>query len=131
MGIIILPILLIAFIISIVAIVKIIKLLRSKRIAAKEIVLGLVVSLILFGLIVLSYIIEGRVWGLSPAFRLPFFMIFIPFGIYLLIRTSKESKMNYISNIILISIGLTGILGVIFNDIFFELIDYLRIEKYY
>lgn len=131
MGIIILPFLLGALGLSVFSIIHTIRLIRNKVINFKEIILGLVISVSIFGLICLSYLIEGRAWGLSPAFRIPIFMVFFPFGFYLLTKTSNNQKLKYFATLVLISIGLTGILGVIFNELFFSLIDILGIEKHY
>jgi|AntRauTorckE5430_2_1112549.scaffolds.fasta_scaffold29819_2 hypothetical protein len=131
MGIIILPFLLGALVLGIISIVKTIKQLRTKQTGTKELLLGLITSSTIFGLICLSYIIEGRAWKLSPAFRIPIFMVFIPFIVQISTEKSKNSKMAYISKIILISISMTAIFGVVFNDLFFDLIDYLGIEKHY
>jgi hypothetical protein len=131
MGIIILPFLLGAFVVGILSLIKMIRLLRKKQVSLKETLFGLATSIIIFGLICLSYIVEGRAWGLSPAFRIPIFMVFIPFVIHILTEKSKNTKLIYISKILLISIIVTILLGVIFNDLFFGLIDYLGIEKHY
>src|SRR5690606_10057517 len=131
MGIIILPFLFIALILGIISIVKTIKQLRKKQVGPKEVVLGLLTSSAIFGLICLSYIIEGKAWGLSPAFRIPVYMVFIPFFVQLFTEKSKNSNWAYISKIILTSVAITTILGIIFNDLLFNLIDYLGIEKQY
>ena len=131
MGIIILPFLFGAFVIGVIAIIKIIKLIKTKIIGMKEILYGLMLTVILFSIISISYIIEGRAWGLSPAFRIPIFMIFIPFIVHIIIENHKKSKIKQLSMTLLTSVGFTTILGIIFNDLFFELIDYLGIEKYY
>ena len=131
MGIIILPFLLGALIVGIMALVKSIKLFRLKSVGLKELTLGLITSLILFGLISLVYIIEGKAWGLSPALRIPIFMVFVPFGIHLATEKNQKENMKYLSKIFLLSIVFTLILGIVFNDIFFNIIDYLGIKKYY
>jgi len=131
MGIIILPFLLGALVLGIISMVKAIKQVKMKQAGLKELLLGLITSSAIFGLICLSYIIEGRAWGLSPAFRIPIFMVFIPFIVQVSTEKSRNSKIAYISKIILISIIMTTILGVVFNDLFFDLIDYLGIEKHY
>ena len=131
MGIIILSFPLGALVLGIISIVKTIKQLKIKQAGIKELLLGLITSNVIFGLICLSYIIEGRAWGLSPAFRIPIFMVFIPFVVQVSTEKSRNSKIAYISKIILISIGMTTTLGVVFNDLFFNLIYYLGIEKYY
>ena len=131
MGIVILPFLLGALIIGIIALVKVIKLLKLKLIKVKDLGIGLIISILLFGLISLVYIIEGKAWGLSPAFRIPIFMVFIPFGIHIVLEKSKNKKAEYFSKIFLISIVFSVILGIIFNEILFDLIDYLGIKKHY
>ncbi len=131
MGIIILPFLLGALIVGIIALVKSIKLVRLKSVGWKELTLGLITSLILFGLMSLIYIIEGKAWGLSPAFRIPIFMVFVPFGIHLATEKNQNKNIKYISKVFLLSIIFTLISGIVFNDIFFNLIDYLGIKKHY
>lgn len=131
MGLIILPFLLIALGLSVFAIIHTVRLLMNKSIGFKEIIFGLIISIAIFGLICLSYLIEGRAWELSPAFRIPIFMVFLPFGFYLLTKMSNSQKLKYFAVLILISIALTGILGVIFNNLLFGLVDVLGIERYY
>lgn len=131
MGIIILPFLLGAFVLSVFAIIRTGRLLKDKVISLKEIIYGLVISVSIFGLICLSYLIEGEAWELSPAFRIPIYMFFFPFGFYLFTKTNNNPRLKYLANLALISIGLTGILALIFNDLFFGLIDILGIEKHY
>ena len=130
MGLIILPFLFVALGFSVFALINTIRLLKKKEIGYKEILWGLGISISIFALICLSYIIEGKASGFSPAFRIPIFMIFFPFGLYLLTKINKNQKtIKYIGILVLISIGLTGILAVIFNEFFFSLIDLLGIEK--
>ena len=131
MGIIILPFLLGALVLGIISIVRTIKQIRKRQVGLKELALGLIASCAIFGLICLSYIIEGQAWGLGPAFRIPIFMVFIPFVVHVASEKSKNYNLAYISKIFLISVAMTTILGVIFNDLFFDLIDYLGIEKHY
>lgn len=131
MGIIILPFLLGAFVIGIIALIKVIKLLKFKSIGIKDIGFGFITTIILLGLISLIYIIEGKAWGLSPAFRIPIFMVFVPFVIHSIWEKSKNKKAVYSSKLFLISIVFTVLLGIVFNEVLFELIDYLGIKRYY
>ncbi len=131
MGIIILPFLLGALVLGVISFIKVFKQLRTKQVGPKEMLLGLTTSIIIFGLICLSYVLEGQAWALSPAFRIPIFMAFIPFVVHISTEKNKNSKLAYISQIILISVAVTSILGVIFSDLLFGLIDYLGIEKHY
>jgi len=131
MGIVILPFLLGALGLSVFALIQTVRLYRNKEINLKEIIFGLIISISIFGLICLSYLNEAKAWGLSPAFKIPIFMVFVPFGFYLITKTSNHQKLRYFATLALISIGLSGILGLVFNDLFFGLIDILGIEKYY
>ena len=131
MGLIILPFLFVALFLAAASISKLITHFKEKNVGIKEIVLGLLVSAVLFGLICLSYILEGSAWALSPAFRVPIFMVFIPFVIHVFLENSKKPKLIRFSIILLISIVLTAILGVVFNDVLFNLFDFLGVGKHY
>lgn len=131
MGIIILPFLLGALYLSVFSLIHTVRLLINKVISFKEIIFGLVISISIFGLICLSYLIEGKAWELSPSFRIPICMIFVPYGFYTLTKTCNNKKIKYFATLVLISIGLSGILGVIANDLFFSLIDILGVKKHH
>ena len=131
MGIVILPFLTGAIIIGVIAIFKSISLIDSKDIGIKEIIYGLLISIILYLLIGLVYLIQGKAWGLSPFFRLPLIMIFIPYLIYIGTKENKSPKEQYFSKILLVSIGITSLFGTIFHELFFGIMHYLGIQKTY
>lgn len=131
MGIIILPFLFVALFLAAASASKLITHFKKKNVGIKEILLGLTVSAVLFGLICLSYILEGSAWALSPAFRIPIFMVFVPFLMHIVLENSKKPKLIRVSIILLISIVLTTILGVVFNDVMFDLVDFLGVGKHY
>ena len=131
MGIIIIPFLIGILIIAIVAIFKTVKLIKSKAITNKDIGIGFIISLSLFGLISILYIIEGKAWALSPAFRIPFFMIFMPFVTHLLTQKNEKEQTEYISKLLLISVAITSILVVVSYPILIDLVKYLGVETYY
>lgn|SRR5690606_6499192 len=131
MGIFILPLLLGALVVAIIALAMTIGLMRKNQIGIKEIIYGLITTLVIFGLICASYLAEGRARALGPAFRIPVFMVFIPFIIHIATRKSKNVKLVYLSQILLISIVTSTILGAIYTDLIFGLIDYLGLEKQY
>lgn len=131
MGIIILPFLFVALFLAAASVSKLITHFKNKNVGIKEIVLGLLVSAVLFGLICLSYILEGSAWALSPAFRVPIFMVFVPFLMYIVLENFSNPKLTQVSIILLVSIVLTTILGVVFNDVLFNLFDYLGVGKHY
>ena len=131
MGIIFFLFLIPVIIIVIISFIRIFVYILSKQIGTKEIVLGLITSLIIFGIICLSYIIQRTAWGLSPAFMLPIIMIVLPFIVHTFTEKSKNQKLAYFSLILLTSIGITTILGITFDSLWFGLLDYLEIKKYY
>ena len=131
MGIIILPFLFVALFLAAASASKLITHFKKKNVGIKEIVLGLLVSAVLFGLICLSYILEGSAWALSPAFRVPIFMVFVPFLMHIVLENFSNPKLTQVSIILLVSIVLTTILGVVFNDVLFNLFDYLGVGKHY
>ncbi len=131
MGIILLPFLLIALIIGIIAITKIIKLFKLKALAVKDFMWGFVASITIFSLICLVYVFEGKASELSPIFRIPIFMFVLPFTIHKIIKNNSNKKLQYFSKILLISIVCTIVFAIVFNDIFFDLINYLGLEKQY
>jgi hypothetical protein len=96
-----------------------------------EILLGLSACLVLFGVICFSYIIEGKAWGLDPPIRIPFIMIYIPYYFWSFAKNNKNPILIKIANVLVISIVCSGILGLALNNILFDIIDILKIPKYY
>ncbi|MDM5262832.1 hypothetical protein PF327_01340 [Sulfurovum sp. XTW-4] len=131
MGMIIILFLAGVLIISVISFIRIFIYILDKQIGLKEILLGMITSVIIFGLISLSYIIEGQASAFSPAFRLPIIMVIIPFIIHTLTEKSKNTKLAYFSLVLLASIGVTTILGIALIDLWLGLLDHLGIEKYY
>ncbi len=131
MGIVILPFLLGAIIIGLIAIIKSIRLISSKNIGFKETIYGTLTSIILYVLIALTYIIQDKAWGLSPFFRIPVVMIFIPFIAHLTTEKNKSPKVNFISNILLLSIGISAVFGTIFHEIVFDVMNFVGTKKSY
>lgn len=131
MGLIIIPIFLLAGIISIIAIVVAIKLLINKKIGVKELFLGLLSSLSIFGVILIIYKILGSAWALGPAFVVPTFLIFLPFGFYFFTWIAKIEKLEYFSKIILLSTAFSGILAVTLFDFYFNFFDIIGVEQRY
>lgn len=131
MGIIILPFLLLAIILLIIAIVLTIRLLINKKVGVKELLLGLTSSLSLFGLILFCFKILGSAWALAPAFIMPLFLIFMPFGFYFLVSISKLEKLDYFSKIMLLSVVFSGISAIVFYDFYFDFFDIIGVKRVY
>ncbi|MBU2907490.1 hypothetical protein KO529_22000 [Arenibacter algicola] len=131
MGIVLLPFVLGAIIIGLIAIFKSFRLIDTKHIEIKEILYGFLTSIILYGLIGLFYLIEGKAWALSPYFRLPIIMIFIPYIIHKGTEKNKNPKVIALSKILLVSIGITTLIGAIFHGYFFDIMEHFGTEKNY
>ena len=103
-------------IIGIDSLIKINKLWKLKQITTKELIIGLIISVTLYGLVKLIY--QGEKEAFSMIFVGPFFMIFLPYIIHFVAHSIK--KTNYISKIFLIGISFTMVgmvLKVIINSI--------------
>lgn len=136
MGLILLPFFFITIIIGIISYRSLLKHINNNDIQFKEIFFGLILSIVLFGLVVLGYIYnyaipQQKAPAFGPAFMLPSIMVLLPSFIYLLFLDIKTGKPKYIGKIILSSIVISVFLGVIFNPVIFNLLDYLGIEKSY
>ncbi len=129
MGILLLPFILIAVVIGVIATIKIIILLKKKTISFKEIAFGLFISLCFFGLLLLAYLSEGEAWIFSPVFRIPVFMILIPFIIHLLTKKSEEKSIKYFSTGLLISIAFTNLICIVLTYFSIDLFDIINIRK--
>lgn len=131
MGIIIAPFLIGAIAIVVFAMTNTVKLFRSEMIGWNEVGIGVLIAVVLLGAIAISYIMQGKIWGLSPYFRIPIGTIFIPFALYLVFKSIGVPSLTYGSTLLLVSIAVSGILGVVFNYFLFDLLAYFNVEKFY
>lgn len=131
MGIIIAPILLAALYLMGVSIFHTIRLLRRKEIGWQEILWALLLSAVIFGLICVSYLIAGRAWGLSPAFRIPVCMFFLPYGVYWISQKTGWPALKTPGRIALIIVGISGIAAIVTHDLFLGLVSHLGVTEYY
>ena len=124
-------ILLFAFIISVISTVKIVKLILKKSIDLTYCLYGLLLSSVIFGIISLSYLIEGKAYAFSPMFRTVLFMIIVPYGVYSLLNGFSNDKVILFSKVVLLSILFSTISLVVFYGLGFDLFDILEVEKYH
>ncbi|MDR2223616.1 MAG: hypothetical protein LBE34_12935 [Flavobacteriaceae bacterium] len=103
----------------------------KRKIGGKEIGLGLLVSLILFLLTSLSYLLQKEAWVFGYLFRYPLIMIVVPSLFYPYFLKSKKPILNYWSTLLAISISLTGILGVVFYEPFSHIMEFLQIKTHH
>ncbi len=131
MGIIILPFLLIAIIAFITSIIMIISSLTKKELILKDFYQGFLITVGIYLLIFIVYILSDEAYALGPVFIFPFFMILTPFFISLILRIMNTQKTYRISYSLLISIIISGIFILIFNKFTFGIIEYLEIQQYH
>jgi len=130
MGLVILPIYIGALVIYINSIRQVVIWLKNDNLDSATILFGILISLfILFG-IGISYYLKKRVYALSPAFRIPFWLIYIP-GIIGHLMISRNIELKNIEQSLFISIIFSGILILIFHKKIFGILDYLKVEQYY
>lgn len=98
---------------------------KEKKIKVKEILMGFGISLTIFGLIVLSYLIEGKRYFYSPSIRIAVFMIMVPYIIQGCLKYIKKPKVQHICLLLLISIVISGIAQIVFTKFFVELVAQL------
>lgn len=131
MGIIILPLLLGASIVYVLSIINTIQMARRKELKPIYFMHGFTTAAIIYLLIVLSYVIEQRVSGLSPFFRFPIFMFFIPSLVALIARNSTNDSIPKLAKVLNISIVYSGTLALVFNDYVIGILDKLNVDIYH
>lgn len=77
--------------IFIASLIKVVKFWKLKKIKDNDLIIGFIISLVLFGILYLFY--NGEKENLSVIFFGPFLLIFLPFCIH--IATHKEKTENY------------------------------------
>ena len=127
MGLIIIPIWIIAIIMFIVSIVNLYKEVLATKLNLKVILIGLLLSIILIGLHLIYWKIDEKVFGLIPSIIFPLTCIILPTALYPLVKNIQQK----ISSIILISIIMSSIILVLFNKHLFQISDLLNIKEYY
>ena len=125
MGLIIIPIWIIAFIMFIVSIVNLYKEIIDSKINLKVGLIGLLLSIILISLHLIYWKIDGKVLALIPSIIFPLTCIIFPTALYPLVKNIQQK----ISSFILISILISGILFIVFHPYLFNVSDLLNIKK--
>ena len=126
MGMVIIPVFILAFGIGIFAIVKMIMQLKSKQINLTQVLLGLALLVVIFGIILAVFVGKGEIYAFSPAFQIPLYMVFLPFVIYLVFNSIKTSTLKYIANIILVNIAIAGFFSI---GLFYKVYNFFTIPS--
>lgn len=131
MGIIILPYLIGAIAVFIFSVKTIYLQITENTFNSVYLIYGLLLTLLIYGGVVLSYQLEKKPWALGPVFRFPFYMIYMPFLIFQLTKMNLGIDLSIVANSILMSIIIAGILIIIFNKYVFGILDILGLKKHY
>lgn len=127
MGLIIIPIWIIALIMFIVSIVNLYKEALATKINLKVILIGLLLSIILISLHLIYWKIDGKVFALIPSIIFLLTCIILPTALYPLVKNMCQK----IGSIILISIITSSIILILSNQYLFNISDLLNIKKHY
>ncbi len=131
MGMIILPVLLGAIAIVIYSMNLVYNQFIENTFNSMHLIYSAILTLLIYGGVMVSYKLDEKPWALSPVFRFPFYMIYVPFFCFLLTKINLGIDMSLLSNVMLMSIILAGLLMTFFNNYFFGILDKLGLKKYY
>ena len=131
MGLVILPYLIGALAIVIHSVITILGHYRDGALHTMDLIFGILLSAIIFGLIVLSYKLKEKSYALSPIFRFPSYMIYVPFLMISLVNRLFTFDINHVYNSVLISIIVSALIMIVFNGYVFNIIDKVGRKKYY
>ncbi len=131
MGLIIAPIFLLAVVLIIVNASLINRLYESELLEKKIFIFGFLLTILIYSMIVLSYFLEGRIYGLSPYFRIPIFMFIVPSALGFIGKDAKNYTLKILSQSLIVSTLVSGFLILIFNYYVIHFINLLGLEMYY
>uniref|UniRef100_UPI00404B14FE hypothetical protein n=1 Tax=Flavobacterium sp. TaxID=239 RepID=UPI00404B14FE len=131
MGLILFPYLLLAIIVFIMTLVLVIKSIINKKLVFNDFIYGIITTFSIYLLLFFNYKMSDEAYVLGAFFMFPFFMIFLPFFGSIILKVRNKPTTLKIANILVISVMLSGILMVVFNQYTFEIVDYMGIKKIY
>ena len=129
MGIILLFYFIVLFVIIGLSILQIFKL-RKEINFNKTIFYSILVSILFLFITNLTYANSKEVYAFEPFFLIPFITIVIPFGLGAILNVFKKEKLKIISNSLIISILISIIVMIIFNE-YLDVIERFNLKIYY
>ena len=129
MGIILLFYFIVLFVIIGLSILQIFKL-RKEINFNKTIFYSILTSIFFLFITNLTYSNSKEVYAFEPFFLIPFITIVIPFGLGAILNVFKKEKLKIISNSLIISILISIILMIIFNE-YLDVIERFNLKIYY
>ncbi len=131
MGLILAPIYIGALIIYIICLTQITKWLHNGDLNISMTLFAILISLIILLGIGLSYYFKEKVYALSPLFRIPTWLFYIPGAIGFILIQSQNTQIENIAKSIILSIVFSGVLVFIFHKYTFGILKFLKIKKYH
>ncbi len=129
MGIILLFYFIVLFVIIVLSILQIFKL-RKEIDFNKTIFYSILTSIFFLFITNLTYSNSKEVYAFEPFFLIPFITIVIPFGLGTILNVFKKEKLKIISNSLIISILISIIVMIIFNE-YLDVIKRFNLKIYY
>jgi hypothetical protein len=138
MGLIIFPFLLAVAGTCIIAIAFIIRAAIKKEIRFGEVCLGLLATLLIYGLVYADYELSTSAYALGAYFMFPFYMVLLPFftgGLTFIIgatiQSGKKDILRRAANTLFMCAIFSGLFLILFKEYTFGIIDYLGLQKTY
>lgn len=129
MGLVLYPYLLGAIIIWIISVILILKSLASKKFFVNDLIIGFIISAIIYCIIFLDYITSESAYVLGTYFVFPLCLVYVPFIIGIATRFCNNKKLKDFSKYCLVSIIISGLFIFVFQQYTFKLHEYLGIPK--
>ena len=131
MGLIIAPFFLLAITLVIINSYLINRLHEKEQLNNRIFLYGVLITTFIYGMILLSYFLEGSIYGLSPYFRIPIFMIILPSFIGLLGTNTQNRSFKTLTESFLASTLVSTILILILNYHLIILIHSISTDIHY
>lgn len=131
MGLIIFPVLLFALVVAVAALITFVTKVARKTISISEILLGVVISIVIFGILFLDYRLSKEVYALSAAVLFPFFMVILPYLIYIGIKPMQHKNVIFICNALLVTTVISALIISLFPHYTLNIAEHFSLNKYY
>lgn len=128
MGLVILPLIVVAIGIGVLSFFKLLPKFKHQEIEFKEMALGALTSIGTFLAICTLLVLQGKATPFSPLIWISLVMFIIPFTVIHSARNNMQPKIIKLSNILLVSIVFTLLFCSIFYHTIFNLVPILGIE---
>jgi putative effector of murein hydrolase len=96
----------------------------------KTIFFSILASIIFLFITNLRYANSKEVYAFEPFFLIPFITIVIPFGLGAILNLFRKEKLKIISNSLIISVLISIIIMIIFNE-YLDVIERFNLKIYY